>query len=283
MSGIVWISSYPKSGNTWFRAFVANMTNTGAKEFDINNLGSGWMIKELVSSHYGYDVADLTAEELDNLLPDLYEQIARVEKNTQYIKTHDAYLTLPDGRPLIPNFRSRVLHIVRNPLDVAVSFAHHRGSSIDSTIEVMNNNNIGLNLETDRYSPQLRQRFLSWSAHVASWLDVKALPVLVIRYEDMQLRPLEIFSLAARFVGLSDDQRAIENAIRLSDFKELRKHEQAAAFHEKPEALSNFFREGRIGGWRNALTSKQVSQIVNDHQIVMRHCGYLSVDNKLIY
>ncbi|MEJ2083836.1 MAG: sulfotransferase, partial [Acidobacteriota bacterium] len=39
MTGIVWLASYPKSGNTWLRAFLMNFLDPGKRPVDINQLG----------------------------------------------------------------------------------------------------------------------------------------------------------------------------------------------------------------------------------------------------
>jgi len=140
-AGIYWLASYPKSGNTWFRAFIANLQRGQDAEIDINALDTG----EIASSRgwldelLGFDSADLRAEEIERLRPEVYRwTVTKEAKDLSYHKIHDAYLRLDNGEPLVSREATRgALYILRNPLDVAISASHHWGCSIDEAIHRM--------------------------------------------------------------------------------------------------------------------------------------------------
>ena len=125
-----------------------------------------------------------------------------------YHKIHDAWIRLPGGEPLIPADVTRaVIYIIRNPLDVAVSFAHHLHTSIDKTIDIMNNPEYAFCDRRDRLANQLRQRLLTWSGHVKSWVDESGLRVWVMRYEDMSAQPESYIYKSYRFYRVASFPR----------------------------------------------------------------------------
>lgn len=279
MKPIVWLASYPKSGNTWFRAFWGNYRANGETPVSINELDGG----PIASSrpHFddavGYESGDLTADEIDQLRPEVYRRWAEEAKETLYCKIHDAYTRLPDGRALVPKEATdRALYFVRNPLDVAVSFAHHLGKpGYDDTIHLMNLRKAGMNHQPRRQEDQIRQWLLTWSGHVKSWTEEADFPVKVLRYEDMLARPHESFGEAVKFLGWEEDAARLDKAIRFSRFEELSEQERTAKFCEKLPSASSFFRKGKTGSWREALTMEQAERVIRDHAEVMRRWGYL--------
>ncbi len=128
----------------------------------------------------------------------------------------------------------------------------------------------------DRLSFQLHQHLYSWSRHVLSWLEQRTLPLHVMRYEDMCQQPVDEFSRAIRFLGLDLDDERVQRAVDFSSFDVLKRQEMEHGFKEKPRSASTFFRSGRVGSWREVLTSQQVERLVRDHGEVMSCMGYLS-------
>jgi len=280
MKKIVWLASYPKSGNTWFRAFLANLLRNSDKPVDINELDTGGIASARIplDLQLGYDSANLTHEEIDRLRREYYLRRASEDGATLFLKVHDAHILLNNGLPLFPPEVSHaVLYFVRNPLDVCVSFAHHSGrADFDRTLVAMGKPNYAVAGNRGRFHDQLRQRMLSWSGHVRSWADAPGHRVHVMRYEDMKLKTEETFTEAVRFADLPGGTERINKAIRFSRFEELRGQEQKAGFRERVHADSQFFRKGKIGSWREELSVEQVEQIVRDHGEVMKRFGYLS-------
>ncbi len=280
MKGIVWLASYPKSGNTWFRTFLTNFLRNGDAPANINDLDGGPIAsaRRPFDEAVGYDSGEMTPEEIDRLRPEVYLHQTREAKEPMYCKVHDAYTFLPDGRPLIPpEATACVLYFIRNPLDVAVSFAHHSGHDrFDRTIRQMRTAENSF-CETDATEPnQLRQKLLTWSRHVTSWVDAPAIRVHVARYEDMKLRAEETFGAAVRFAGLPADPERLRKAIEFSRFEVVRKQEEKDGFGERMPRAKSFFRKGEVGSWRESLTPEQAAMIVADHGTVMRRFGYLN-------
>jgi aryl sulfotransferase len=275
MSRIVWLASYPKSGNTWLRIFLANFQSDNEAPADINNLEvAASSSRRAADDALGAECSDLTRDELERYRPCVYRLIARRSEKTLFIKIHDAYTLNSRAEPLFPaDVTACAVYLVRNPLDVAVSFARHANKTIDEVVDRMSREST-LADHPDRLDFELPQRLLSWSQHVSSWIDQRAIPVRVMRYEDMHRRPCEEFAETVRFSGLDFDEGRVRRAVAFSSFDTLRHQELEHGFNEKPYGVDSFFRSGRVGGWRDVLTPKQVGRLVEDHGVVMSRLGY---------
>jgi hypothetical protein len=277
MSGIYWLASYPKSGNTWFRIVLHNFQHNGAAPSDINAIDVGMIAsaRTWLDDVLGFDTADLLPEEVDWMRARVYRWSLQ-EEAIGYHKIHDCCLTLPNGELLIDREATRgVLYIVRNPLDIAPSLAHYDNISIDKAIRGMGNSTRAASRSVEKMSVQVSYHLSTWSEHALSWVDAPGLRCLVIRYEDLLAEPLATFTRALQFLELPATQERVERAIRFSDFAELSRQEREKGFREQPLNGSRFFRQGLSGGWRTQLTPAQVRQVVADHGAVMRRFGYL--------
>ena len=284
MGGIYWLASYPKSGNTWFRSFLHNLVTDADTPAFIDDLRTGQIAssRSWLDEVLGFDSAELDADEVDHLRPAVYRWSLR-DAQIGYHKIHDAYTHTVDGEPLVSREATRgAIYIVRNPLDVAPSAANHWQLDLDATIARMGRHDMALATSRSRLLEQVRQRLLSWSAHVLSWVDAPGLPCVVLRYEDMLDQPLDSFTRAAGFLELPQNRSRIEKAIRFSDFKLLSQQEADKGFRERPPRAARFFRPGTCGAWRQALGPAQIQRIIADHGAVMRRFGYLDSDGRPI-
>jgi hypothetical protein len=280
MAGIVWLVSYPKSGNTWLRAFLSNLWHKDDGPADINSLSiPNAADRKLFDETLGQESSDMTLDEVERARPSLYRALASGRSDPVYLKLHDAYLHTAAGEPLIPSdATSRAVYIVRNPLDVVVSFADHLGKTIDATIDCMADRGYAFAASRDRLPEQLEQRLLSWSGHALSWLGQTEVPVHLMRYEDMLGEPVETFSRCLEFLDPDVSGSEIERALAFSSFSALSAQERASGFRERSPSAKSFFRKGRAGGWRDVLSDGQRQRILEDHGAVMRRLNYLRDD-----
>ncbi len=281
-AGIYWLASYPKSGNTWFRIFLYNLLKNSDEPVDINHINTGMIAssREWMEMAWGFDTAHLSHDELDELRPSAYEWFAEELESPGHHKIHDAYTYLSGNKPMIPTKGCLgALYFIRNPLDVAISFANHSSCSIDQSIESMGNKKYAFCKSKRREVNQLRQWLLSWSMHVSSWLQAKDIRLCIIRYEDMKLKSQETFTNAANFLGLEVTQEQIKNAIANSKIDKLKDLEAENGFSEKPAMVKSFFRKGKVGDWQDTLTEAQINRIIDDHGDIMREFGYLDDNN----
>jgi sulfotransferase family protein len=282
-SGIVWIASYPKSGNTWVRAFLHSLIreqNGERGEQDINEMSrfSTWDLdRQRYADFLGF-VPDNASHrpEIAATRHAVHRQIADSSENVILIKTHNC-LVMDRGHSTI-NFAvtAGAIYVVRNPLDVAISYAHHVGTSIDDAIERM----ALTDAETNGSDDAVYEVQGSWSQHVWSWTRNANRALHVVRYEDLLADPKAAFGAMARHLLLNPSRRQLTRAIEGSSFARLQTQEKEKGFRERsPKADQNFFREGRAGQWREVLTPAQVDRIVRDHGEQMQRFGYLPEDS----
>ncbi len=279
--GIIWIASYPRSGNTWTRAFINNLlhiiANPDHSDIDLNRV-EPWTASENTTEHYTRFLKkpghSALPSEIAALRPRIQAELARQANRPIYVKTHNAN-AIDHGHPLInQGVTAGAVYLVRNPLDVAISLAHYGDQSIDKAIADMATPGFGVN-STRNY---IRTVWGSWSEHVGSWAGRPNPATLVTRYEDLVANPHDSFAAIARHLTLQPTPEQIDRAVGLIRFERLREKEAASGFVEKPNYTDRFFREGRVGQWRERLTEEQIARVVKAHHPLMRRFGYLPDD-----
>lgn len=276
---MIWLASYPKSGNTWFRVFLTNLLFESDSPANINDLAETSISssRKIFDEYTGLSSSDLTFEEIDHLRPDVYRMQSMESDELLFKKVHDKYYFVDQGQALFPQEISRgVVYFVRNPLDVLVSFAYHSAKPVSKMISALNNSNYAFCDKNDKLQNQLRQILGSWSDHVKSWTEQNDIPLHVMRYEDMHNNTFSIFKEAVLFMGIEKTDDQIKAAIEKSDFKILSDQEKKEGFKEKMIKSKSFFRKGKIGDWRNHLDEKMMNEIIENHKQVMMKFGYLN-------
>ena len=287
MNKIYWLASYPKSGNTWARVFLTNYLRDQEGPVDINHLRGGPIAsdREIFDRWAGVEASDLSFDDIADLRPHVYRQMATHIQHPLYIKVHDACTRNSDGDLLFPpDLTGSVVYLIRNPLDVAVSYSHHGGRDLENVVDAMCDPNGYVYENPSRLAPQLPQRLLSWSAHVTSWVDESESKTEVIRYEDILADPEESFTRILRTLDLPLDPEKLAKATAFSRFDALKEQETSAGFKERPlRADAPFFREGRSGDWRKELPSYLADKIIAAHSKVMQRFGYLNEFGDPVY
>lgn len=270
---IWWIASYPKSGNTWVRMFL-NAYLTG---FPLN-INSGFQYA-IGDNHPGLwqtticrQVDQLTVAEQALIRPAvLFNALYFSAAKHVCLKTHHAKVKVEDI-PLIPvKFSAGGIYIIRDPRDVAISFADHLGDSID---DVINNMGCKQYINTHRIS-NLAHILTTWSIHVETWVHKnKDLPIKVTRYEDMLENTDYEFRRILEALGLSDiNEERFKFALDQTKFENLQKLEDKHGFMEKGQG-KRFFRVGKAGQWEDILTQEQIQRIQDNHGEMMEKYGY---------
>lgn len=276
MTGFHWLASYPKSGNTWMRLALA-AAHSGAGSVTLADLGRSWMASScaLLSEGLCTRVTSLTAEEIERLRPSAYRALAAEATEPMLCKTHDANLPTPGGETLFPReVTLGAIYLVRDPRDVAVSFAHHLGADLDATIDQMASPDFSIGSTATAGGLQVRQKLSSWSGHVLSWLQAP-ITDLVVRFEDLLSDPTAELVRVVDYLGWNLPLAAVEGAVEATRFPRLQAIEEAEGFSERPAmSSSRFFRQGRAGGWRGVLTPAQSARILDVHGEAMIRVGY---------
>jgi hypothetical protein len=274
MGGIVWLASYPKSGNTWVRAFLHNLIFKTEESYNINQinlLSVGDSAKEWYEEFLKKPHENWGTEETATARPRVHAKIASLTDGLIFVKTHNALVT-HGGTPMVtPELTAGAIYIIRNPLDTVVSMSHYFEMDIDSAIEVMNQS----------FEPRpsgekvVYQIWGSWSENVASWTRKLDPSLFVMRYEDLLTNPMTPFSALVEFLYLRPTRRELERAVENSSFEKLQSQEIEHGFAEMPSPSGRFFRKGLAGQWKDVLTKNQIRALVNAHYEQMSRFGYL--------
>ena len=275
MGNIVWIASYPKSGNTWMRAFLGNYLANSETPVDINGLHDT-LLSEANSFHYQPFISaakktlDIDMMDLIRLRPRVHADIAQRAQGSIFVKTHN-FLGEYRGCPLHnAQVTSGAIVVVRNPLDVVISMSNYFNYDIDHTIAFMADEMTG----TPNEESNVPQIISSWSTHTKSWAEKKEDSVLVVRYEDMLANAQKTFRKVESFLKLKKDPKRLKRAIQFSSFEQLKRQESQTGFVEKFEHATAFFNKGQIGQWRAVLTQEQVLAIKKQHKPMMDFFKY---------
>lgn len=275
MGNILWLASYPKSGNTWMRAFLAHLLPDARRPLDPNKLGGAFSQAESSIGWYRRldprPLEQWQPEDFARARPRVHEAIAASRETTTFCKTHCAMMAV-HGHPAVNMAVSTgAVYIVRNPLDVALSYADFLARPADEVATMMATENYTFP-PTPRNAPEVLG---SWSQHVASWTAPQNRRVHTVRYEDLLSAPSKHFRAVVRFLGLDMPRGRIERAIRHASFATLARQEAALGFSERPPHQKRFFRKGTAGQWRKELTPQQVERICAAHRRQMARFGYL--------
>ena len=273
MKSIVWLASYPKSGNTWVRAFLANYLFAKDTPLSINKINQ-LSVGDSVPSMYQkfcvgkFDPANI--EQYLSLRTKTLQAIVNNKATVNFVKTHNANIAIND-QALIPTKLTRgAIYIIRNPLDVVVSFAKQLALDFDEITQFI--------CQSDRMidgnTGAMPQFFSDWSMHAESWLNDSNIDSCIVRYEDLIEQPISQFTRLVEWIGLPFDAQALKKAIEFSDFKELQAQEQRSGFVENT-SKEPFFNKGQQGQWQDNLTKANIDKIIKHHRGIMDKFDYL--------
>jgi hypothetical protein len=267
MGKIIWLASYPKSGNSWVRAFLQNYIRNSSTPENINAL-TDFSAVECAAAFFPNPAADNAQIQRDRRT--VHEALTRLHPDLVFVKTHNANMNIHNIPLCTPSVTAGALHIVRDPRDLALSYAAYLSQPVDSIIAFMANPKAA-NRTTEL---QVFEYLSSWSAHTDSWLAAPR--TLTIRYEDLVATPTETFGriIAALGDGTVDEAR-LTRAISHSHFEILAAQERTSGYNAAGPAPEKFFRAGKPGEWRTRLTAAQSATITTSHAPTMKKLGYL--------
>ena len=274
MGGIIWLASYPNSGNTWVRAFLYNLFRNPDKPAPPNELARltyGDSSKEWFRAVSKVPLEQLSEAEISKLRPAVHRPLTRLEPGTIFVKTHNWLGPIIEVPSITMECTAGAIYVVRNPLDMVSSLASHFGTDIDGAIAMLNDPNEGAPPD-DR---QVVQFYSDWSSHVKSWTQRENRALHVMRYEDMVAKPIDAFGGLVKFLGVDANRKRIRKAIEFSSFRVLQKLERTQGFRERSVHAESFFRRGKTGAWQDDLSDEQVARIVSHNREQMERFGYL--------
>ncbi len=272
MGYIYWIASYPKSGNTWIRSFLHHLVSYPASA-NINDLQSFAPDEANVIAYDRFltkSGPERTLRDYAAVRPQVQAGMASLVPGFVFVKTHHR-LGIHLGTPTINMaVTAGAIYVVRNPLDVVVSYSEFLQTGIDAAIDTMQES--GYMFAGMKNGPY--QVCGSWNENVSSWTDKQHDRLHVVRYEDMLDMPFETFSGITRFLQLDAADEQISGAIEGASFRQLQAQEAQLGFQERPNVTKKFFRVGEKDQWRTRLSREQIERIVDANGPLMQRFGY---------
>ncbi len=194
--GIIWLASYPKSGNTWVR-FILSHALFGPPEKSID--------------------VSRRVPDLHRRLPD--DRLARPDDGAPLlVKTH---FELTPSHPELAR-TDRALHIIRDPRDVLLSALNYRRLNGVTEAQLSDRAYAEMFINTGGDPTWKQQKMGTWASHAESWTSAGRFPVKTIRYEDLRADTHGVMRAAVEFLGLEIDDAALDRAIAASTFDSLR-------------------------------------------------------------
>ena len=266
---IIWLASYPKSGNTWLRSLIASyyFSNNGSFDFklldNIDQFPSAQFFKDKT---YPFSIP----EDTSRLWISEQEEINQ-EKKIRFLKTHNALCKVNSNSFTDKKNTLAGVYIVRDPRNVVTSLAHHYQVDENEAFEFMKD-------EKKALIEKVNERFLgfvpilSWALHQESWIKCTKFPILTIRYEDLQFETFQTFLKIIKFINkLSDlessvNEEKVKQSISSCKFDNLQKLENEKGFKEamvdkKTNKKLKFFNLGKENNYKKLLKSNLINKM----------------------
>ena len=147
---IVWLASYPKSGNTWVRLFLRSYLSENKKNFSINQKPDDEFKIKRFPNHRTLKEMQINTKDFFEIAKNWITVQEKINLNNKLniLKTHNAMCTINGSKFTNKENTLGAIYIVRDPRDVAVSFSHHLGVSLSDVVDLILDKN-NLILESD--------------------------------------------------------------------------------------------------------------------------------------
>ena len=280
MKKIIWISSYPKSGNTFLRAMLS------AFFYSKDGIFKQDYLKNV--AEFPRDFFDLKSS--NNFLNEIKEyekiqkKISSIDKEIIFLKTHLANLTINKIYPTInKDYSICSIYIVRDPRNVILSLKNHYNLDIKDCLNFLMNDKNFICMKNKNLSKGYTL-ILDWASNYLSWKNQKNINTIFIKFEDLVLEQektfIHILNELKKFMNLDIDQKKIENVVKTTNFKYLRQLEENEGFIEnKIMGIQNnknfFFNKGIERNFNKDLDPSIIEEIKNKYKNLLLELNYL--------
>tara|TARA_B100000287_G_scaffold430311_1_gene485306 strand:+ start:641 stop:1477 length:837 start_codon:yes stop_codon:yes gene_type:complete len=277
---IIWIASYPKSGNTFIRSFISAYYYTNNGEFDFNLLK---FIEQFPDKQFFDGFINDKDDASKKWLP-IQRKLIK-SKKVKFLKTHSAYGSYNNNQFTSSEVTVGGIYIVRDPRNIISSLTNHFSLNVDGALNMLLDENRGIKSDDNNFATY---SFLSsWSNHLNSWSNIKSFRTIIIKYEDLENNSEKILTDLIRFINnlLNNnkgvDYQKFKKAIETTNFSILKKKENKdgffeAMFSKKENKKIPFFNLGFKSDWKKVLDKKVVEVIEKKFEREMKDMGYLS-------
>ncbi len=266
---IIWIASYPKSGNTYLRSFLASYYYSVDGKFEFDQLIN---IRQFPNLNFSKSKMFTQEDASRNWI--INQRAFFNMDNFHLVKTHNCLCPFKGNNFTSARETLGAIYIVRDPRNVITSLTHHYSLDYKKALNNMINERATL-LETSFDKDFSNFTFLnSWSNHYKSWKNNSIFKVLFIKYEDLEKNKEETFKKVILFVdsykkkGSDFNEKKFLNSIKSTNFNNLKNKELNEGFEEsvispKSRKKINFFNLGFNNRWQKILPS-DIKKIINE-------------------
>ncbi len=278
---IIWLASYPKSGNTLVRSLLTSYFFSKDGNFNFALLKN---IKQFPDNSLFKRIGVDTNNENEMYKNYINTQKIFYKKNSiRFLKTHSAYVDQEGFRFTNGDHTIGVIYIVRDPRNVVSSFSHHFQKTTEQSLEsLLTPQYLGKNSKT-----ACTTWMGSWQYHYNSWKIFKKYKrYLLIKYEDLVLNTEQTFTNILKFVAalnkvnFSLDKEKFNNCLKSTSFDNMQKLEDSETFKEaKTNSITGkkikFFNLGAKNDWKKILDLEITKNLEKELNNEMKELGYL--------
>ena len=281
---IIWIASYPKSGNTWLRSLISSYYFTQDGSFNQNKLK---FIDQFPTQKYldffSYE-KKIPGETAKHWIK--AQRKINSQKKIRFFKTHSFLGSFNNYEFTNKDNTLGAIYIVRDPRNVITSLKNHYDMNYDDAFNFIKSERkfIYDYNKKDDYSDF--QIISSWEKNYQSWKDNKIFPIKFIRYEDLDKETFGVFKSVIEFINsLSGGNKSFNrekaiNVINSNSFKNLKSFEKANGFIESINSKKNkkkipFFYLGPKNDWKKILKKDIKDNIEKKFDQSLKDLNYL--------
>ena len=279
---IIWLASYPKSGNTWLRSLISAyfFSKDGSFNFDLLR-----NVDQFPSAPYfkKYKDSFLKPESTSKYWLQEQDKINN-DRKIKFFKTHNALCKINNNSFTNEKNTLGAIYIIRDPRNVISSLSHHYQINKEDALNFMTD-------EKRAIIEKIQNRYLgfnalfSWQLHQKSWTECKKFPVLTIRYEDLEKETYttfrKIFDFIQKISKLKKkfDKEKAKKIINECNFDNLQKLEKINGFSEsmiekKNKEKLKFFNLGVKNNYKELLDKNLINQINSLFNVELKKYNY---------
>ena len=277
---IVWLASYPKSGNTFLRSLLASyiFSKDGNFNFELLKNIKQYPAKSLFK-HLGVDT-DNDEEMYKNYINT--QKIFNKKNSIRFLKTHSCFMNTKTFQFTDRHNTLGVIYIVRDPRNIVSSYSHHFQKTPHESFECLLSHQV-LPKDARHCTTYLG----SWKFHYNSWKVFRRFnKYLLVRYEDLINDTEKTFLNILKFIAhlgrvkFTYDKEKFENSIKSTEFENLQTMEAKESFTEAKEDKKTgkkirFFNMGIKNDWKKILDEKIKNKLEKELGDEMKELNYL--------